>query len=199
MSYRRLLEVWKKERESSDIQGIPAGFIQEMREYINVLNKTPTESDTLMGSIIQKERVYASQMLKDLVDKRLEKILNSELNGLPLDANALTPEEQKLYSNIRQLLAGYKQGVELPEVEEIQPQPRPPSVDSAKSQEVIKPPSGRDVEMVVVRFLQSLPAIMGIDMRAYGPFDKEDVASIPRENALNLIRRGIAKWVEIEL
>jgi DNA replication initiation complex subunit (GINS family) len=39
---------------------------------------------------------------------------------------------------------------------------------------------------------------MGIDMRAYGPFNKEDVASIPRQNALNLIRRGIAKPVDIE-
>ncbi|MBD3207130.1 hypothetical protein GF319_12415 [Candidatus Bathyarchaeota archaeon] len=198
MSYRRLLEAWKRERESTDIQSIPAGFIQEMREYIELLNKTPTESDTLRGSIIQKERAYASKMLRDLVDKRLEKILYSELNGIPLDAKALIPEEQKLYSNIRQLLAGYKQGVELPEIEEIQSQPRPPSVDSSQTQEVIKSPSGRDVEMVVVRFLQPLPAIMGIDMKAYGPFDKEDVASIPLENALNLIRRGIAKRVEIE-
>ena len=51
---------------------------------------------------------------------------------------------------------------------------------------------------MVLRFLKPLPAIMGIDLKAYGPFDAEDVASIPRENALNLIRRGIAKEVEIE-
>lgn len=198
MSYRRLLEAWKREKESTDIQSISASFIQEMRAYVELLNKTPTESDTLRGSIVQKERAYASKMLRDLVDKRLEKILYSELNGVPLDAKSLIPEEQKLYSNIRQLLAGYKRGVELPEVREIQSQPAPPSVDSSQTQEVIKPPSGRDVEMVVVRFLQPLPAIMGIDMKAYGPFDKEDVASIPLENALNLIRRGIAKRVEIE-
>jgi DNA replication initiation complex subunit (GINS family) len=49
----------------------------------------------------------------------------------------------------------------------------------------------------VVRFLQAVPAIMGIDMKSYGPFEPEDVASIPAENAENLIRRGIAKGVEI--
>jgi hypothetical protein len=35
-------------------------------------------------------------------------------------------------------------------------------------------------------------------MKAYGPFDPENVASIPRQNAVNLIRRGIAKLVDIE-
>jgi DNA replication initiation complex subunit (GINS family) len=49
----------------------------------------------------------------------------------------------------------------------------------------------------VVRFLQAVPAIMGIDMKTYGPFKPEDVVSLPVENAENLIRRGIAKEVEI--
>jgi DNA replication initiation complex subunit (GINS family) len=49
----------------------------------------------------------------------------------------------------------------------------------------------------VVRFLKAVPAIIGIDMKTYGPFQQEDVVAIPVENAENLIRRGIAKEVEI--
>jgi DNA replication initiation complex subunit (GINS family) len=198
LSYKKLLNAWKKERESSEVQDIPEGFILEMRKYISVLNQTPTDPDTLMGNIVQKERKYAAQMLSELVNNRIEKIILSELNGLPLDAKSLTPEEQKLYSNIRQLIAGYKEGVELPDVEKFTPTPESPSVDVAPSSEVIKQSPGKEVEMLVVRFLQQVPAIMGIDMKAYGPFSKEDVASIPRQNALNLIRRGIAKPVDIE-
>jgi DNA replication initiation complex subunit (GINS family) len=39
---------------------------------------------------------------------------------------------------------------------------------------------------------------MGVDMKTYGPFKAEDVASLPAQNADNLIRKGIAKLVETE-
>ncbi len=50
----------------------------------------------------------------------------------------------------------------------------------------------------VLRFLKPVPAIMGVDMKTYGPFNPEDVASLPEENAENLIRRGFAMVVEIQ-
>jgi DNA replication factor GINS len=46
---------------------------------------------------------------------------------------------------------------------------------------------------ILVRFLQAIPAIIGPDMKAYGPFKEEDVASLPAENAEILITRGVAK------
>ena len=54
-------------------------------------------------------------------------------------------------------------------------------------------------ELMVVRFLKPVPAIMGIDMKAYGPFMAEDVGNLPRANAVNLIKRGIAKAVMVEV
>jgi DNA replication factor GINS len=51
---------------------------------------------------------------------------------------------------------------------------------------------------MTIRFLRAVPAIIGIDMKTYGPFKAEDLASMPVENAENLIRRGIAKEVEIQ-
>jgi DNA replication initiation complex subunit (GINS family) len=136
-------------------------------------------------------------MFKELTELRLDKIMRSEINGLPLNAQALTPEEQQLHSNIRQLLTGYRQGIELPAVKPIkQNQPTP----IAKREPPPQPPKieEKDTELVLVRFLQSLPAIMGIDMKAYGPFQPEDLATIPRQNAENLIKRGIAKKVETD-
>jgi hypothetical protein len=37
---------------------------------------------------------------------------------------------------------------------------------------------------------------MGVDMKAYGPFQPEELANIPRQNAENLINRGVAKAVQ---
>jgi DNA replication factor GINS len=71
---------------------------------------------------------------------------------------------------------------------------------SAYSQDKPRQPeqSKDETVLTIVRFLQPLPAIMGIDMKAYGPFKAEDVASIPQENAENLVKRGIAQRVEVE-
>ena len=50
---------------------------------------------------------------------------------------------------------------------------------------------------MVVRFLKDVPSIVGVDLKTYGPFKSEDVASLPIENARVLIRQGLA--VEVEL
>lgn len=80
----------------------------------------------------------------------------------------------------------------------VKPVPSKPAPVKRKKpvpQPVIKPD---DVELIVVRFLQPLPAIMGIDMKAYGPFQPEELGTIPAQNAEALIKRGIAKKVEVE-
>jgi DNA replication initiation complex subunit (GINS family) len=48
---------------------------------------------------------------------------------------------------------------------------------------------------ILVRFLKAIPAIIGPDMKAYGPFNEEDVASLPAENAEVLLKRGVAMEV----
>ena len=52
--------------------------------------------------------------------------------------------------------------------------------------------------ILLIRFLQPIPAIVGLNAKVYGPFKVEDVASLPIENAESLIKRGIAVKVEIE-
>ena len=49
------------------------------------------------------------------------------------------------------------------------------------------------VEYERVRFRCSFPAIMGLDLKTYGPFDPGIVVEIPHENAEALIHHGIAE------
>ena len=195
--YERLRKAWEKEIDKPELQQIPDEFLHEMRRYSEELNKTPTDPETLTGSITKKEKMFVGKMLGELTETRLRKIVTKELRGEPIDAQAMTPEEQRLHSNVRQLLQGYKRGAEIPEPEEMLPlQVSRPA--AAPKPSVSTPREATEDGLVVIRFLKPLPAIMGVDMKAYGPFDPEDVASIPRQNAVNLIRRGIAKLVDIE-
>jgi DNA replication initiation complex subunit (GINS family) len=51
--------------------------------------------------------------------------------------------------------------------------------------------------MVVLRFVQEIPALVGSDLKTYGPFMPEDIATLPPENARVLIKQGIAVEVDI--
>ena len=201
MSYSTLQNAWEKELREKELQNIPDTLLHEMKDYITTLNRTPTDEDTLSGQLTRKEKEYANRMLRELTENRLRKIVTREAMGEPIDAQAMTPEEQGLHSNLRQLLADYRQGADLPEVMEDTAQTKPVSSKPApvkRKKPVLKPVIKPDeVELMVVRFLQSIPAIMGIDMKAYGPFQPEEVGTIPVQNAETLIKRGIAKKVEV--
>jgi len=51
---------------------------------------------------------------------------------------------------------------------------------------------------VVVRFLKPIDKIMGTDLHTYGPFEAEDVATLPFENASALIGKKIAMKISWE-
>lgn len=200
--YGRLHEAWSKERQNKDLQNIPDDLLHEMRDYVATINKTPTDENTLAGQLTRTEKKYANQILRELTEMRLNKIITLEVNNQPIDAKAMTPEEQKLHSNFRQLLTGFRQGSDLSDVAPIPATPKPEpkkQVRTTRAKPAPKPVIKTDeIEMILVRFLQPLPAIMGIDMKAYGPFQPEELATIPAQNAENLIKRSIAKPVEVE-
>jgi DNA replication factor GINS len=50
----------------------------------------------------------------------------------------------------------------------------------------------------VLRFLKDVPAIIGADMKTYGPFKAEDVSSMPTENAKIFVKQGLAEKVEAD-
>ena len=51
---------------------------------------------------------------------------------------------------------------------------------------------------IVIRFLKPIDQIMGTDLQTYGPFEAEDVATLPFENARSLIEKKVASKVSWE-
>ena len=50
------------------------------------------------------------------------------------------------------------------------------------------------IELVAVRVLEDLPAIVGVDLKTYGPFKKREVYTLPKENAEALVKQGVAVY-----
>ena len=54
------------------------------------------------------------------------------------------------------------------------------------------------IKPTAMRFLQDMEQIVGVDLKNYGPFKTEDIATIPYENASALILKKIAAKIQWE-
>ncbi|MFB0543454.1 MAG: hypothetical protein ACETVR_01605 [Candidatus Bathyarchaeia archaeon] len=185
MSYMELLKAWLKERQEEDLQALPpslytevGGYIMRMREETRMMERGTTRS-----RISERERENVEKMIEDLFRLRLRKIVLAELSGKEVEAERLTMEERSFLFELKRALSEHQENLK--------------SILRGRVPEVKAKPRRRS-DLKVIRILEHIPAIMGIDLKTYGPFKPEDVAAIPEENAENLIRRGLAVEVEEE-
>ena len=183
--YSQLLVVWRAEKNSSLLQPLEEGFFNEMSRSVIQLREQENrhEKDSIWNRIIKREKENSTKMLSDLAYLRLKKIIISVLEGKTIITSSLTKEEKGLHSDFRRSLVEHDNRIKS-------------SISDIAPKKEGEPISRKDFK--VVRFIKALPAIMGIDMKTYGPFEVEDIVSIPVENAENLIRKGFAKEVEIQ-
>jgi len=57
--------------------------------------------------------------------------------------------------------------------------------------------NNQDEKYIVIRFTKNIPALVGKDLKIYGPFQKEDIARLPIQNASILIEENAAKAIKI--
>lgn len=181
MIYEELFGIWKKERESKDLVQIPPDFYMHAAEYIKRLKEEERMLDkkTVKASLLAEEHRNVKRMIRELIRMRYEKIVRMLARGEKPPADALAPQEERIISGslnfaetFRSLAKDVLQG----------------RLSSSNPQEPHK--------RILVRFLKDIPSIVGADMKIYGPFKCEDVASLPIENAKILIKQELAKAIE---
>ena len=108
-----------------------------------------------------------------LLYTRLDKIKNSKI-----DYSNLTAEEQYMAESEKDLRLRFEQ------------------VLSATLEGRVKALEGIALKarttQVLLRFIKPMEVISGVDNSRYGPFEEEDIAVLPFENAKRLIEQGIA-------
>jgi DNA replication factor GINS len=179
--YNQIYETWQKEKENIEIQPLSKGFYADLVGYMRKLREERRMLDekTVRGKLLLQEEENVKHMTEELVQTRYEKMLRAVSKGEVLPTTTLAKEEESLYrdasvhadsfqSFVKNLMLG-----RLP-------------------QETKTNPPG----LMVVRILQEIPEIIGADMKTYGPFKPEDIASLPKENAKTLIKQGAATEVE---
>jgi DNA replication initiation complex subunit (GINS family) len=143
------------------------------------------------------------------------KIINTALVLKELNLENVLEAEKLLYQNIVSSIKGYRkvkaisifegQEVSKPE-EQIQIEDdRVPEIDDTEPiiekeseiSETIIIQEREKLDFMLLRFIKKTPPLVGIDLINYGPFEQEDLASIPSQNAKILILEKFAEKVDI--
>ncbi len=180
--YDELFKIWRKERESMNLQHLPKDFYTRLADYMRKIReeRRMMDEESVRGKLLKKEEENVKKMISDLIQLRYEKIMRliKEMEVAPLAA--LTEEEESLYNGLSNQTEIYQTFLE--------------DILRGRKPE-IKHPKARG--FIVVRILKDIPQIIGTDMKTYGPFKPEDIATLPEENAKALIKQGAAEEIEV--
>lgn len=183
--YERLLEALKRESERAELQPLSKSFYVDLSEFMRKIieDRRASDESTLRGRLLSLELSYLRRLLGELVELRLQKLMAALSGGGGPPREALTLEEEVLVAKGTSLLDSVRAMIE--DIAE----GRKPRL----AIESVGPQPGK----VLLRFLKETPAIVGVDMKPYGPFKPEDVALLPAENAEALLKQGAAQRIEL--
>jgi DNA replication initiation complex subunit (GINS family) len=189
--YNDLYAAWIREISEASLGGLPPDFYARITEYMKRINQEDAllEKKSVKVSLLEHEAQNAKRMLEELLKLRYQKIINAVTELQKVPSELLTVEEAKMCERFLSFTDNYQRFSE----SLMQGQA------TLKFETATAPYSVPQVanKRLTIRFSKSIPAIMGADLKSYGPFAVEDVASLPADNAKILVKQGLAVLVDV--
>ena len=178
--HSELHKAWKSEKTSELLQPLPKDFYSRAIAYLKSLQEphTPSNVNTLQERLATREKAIIERLLTEVKQARFQKITTSSLGGEKVDPQNLTEEEKTLLEDLESSKAKF-------------------GGKHRGTQELVSSPPV-ETEFTIVRFLQDIPEIVGVDLKMYGPYKKEDVGSIPKQNAQALSKQGAIRSISVK-
>ena len=172
--YDDTVKAWNQERSSKELQSLKPGFFKDIASYVRRLKEALRNLDqkSLKAIVIQDELSRLEKLVSQLVDVRLEKMWKASQTQSQIQPDTVEKQAHETFNDVARYYDRLKEDLS---------QGREPQTFQASKK-----------ERLTIRFLKDVPSIVGVDLRTYGPFLKEDVAVVPFENAESLIRQGAA-------
>jgi DNA replication initiation complex subunit (GINS family) len=206
-TYNDLYAAWRWETTEATLGGLPPDFYAKIAAYLRRINEdTNVDKKSVKVALLEHEAKNVNRMLDELLKARYKKIIKNITKNQRAPSELLTVEEAKMcetfasFSDSYQKFAkGLTQGQTIvPQIQQVNaPQSQPGAPITVRVIEAKTEPQAAANKRLTLRFTKSIPAIMGADMKSYGPFVAEDVASLPAVNAKMLVKQGLAVLVEV--
>ena len=167
--------------ESAALGSLPPDFYARVADYLRRIKEESRMLDkkAVKASLLEHEVRHVKRMLRELVWLRYKKLLRIISENQKIPSDLLAAEEAKLCAGFLSFAEAYQKFVE-----------------GLLRGQLSAGSTTKAHKRVALRFVKEVPAVIGADMKTYGPFLVEDVASVPVENAKILIKQGLAELVE---
>ncbi len=215
--YEKFYNHWLEEFQDTNLTELnDKTFMSYTKILKDINNHRESGSNPLKLQMFTSYKENFNFLFEDLLKIRKLKIINLALALKDIVIENVTEAEKKLYQNIVGSIKGYEkikaisiyegdeyqEPVSGPKVEEIKPEisksPDPVIEEKQPIVPQIKTDQEEDtIEYTLLVFLKKTPPLVGIDLLNYGPFEKEEIANIPSQNAKILILEKFAKSFEV--
>ena len=213
--YNELYAAWRREIDNASLGGLPPDFYSKLADYLkHIREENPADQKSVKVNLLAQEAQNVMRMLEELLENRYQKIVKTITDNQKVPTELLTVEEARMSENFvaftgayqkfsEELLQGQAQMPEKPVTVQVQaPIPtvtiKAPTAQAQPAPITVKLITESSHKRAVLRFTKNIPGIVGADMKTYGPFVAEDVASLPVENAKMLVKQGLAVLVEAQ-
>jgi len=180
--YSSLYKIWYDERHLEDIQKLDDQFLEKIRKYVQNRKKLENNSDDKIVKLLIKEELKNIDfILKDLAGLRTTKLFENIQKEKKVILSNLSSDERRLYETTKELFRKCADSF----------------VSSAQGSRA----GDFNVffhQYIPVRILKEMNAIVGADLKTYGPFKPEDLTILPRKNAESLIKHEYAVEISIK-
>ena len=214
IDYDILYQHWLQEFENEELTKLSEDLYSKYKSNSSFLsNLTLDEEDKIKAEIIESYKENLEFLFKDFMKIREIKILNSALALQEIEIKNLIEPERLFYQNLISAIKGFKkvkasfiydQSHKIKDKIIKEAQVEVLDVNEDFNQEITDLPSEyiakektNQFNYILVKFLKKTPALVGIDLLNYGPFEKENIAYLPHENAKILIFEKFAQNIEL--
>jgi len=194
--YGELYAAWQREIENPALQPLSSDFFVRVSDYLKQIKEETRLADkkTLKAPLLEREMRNVNRIIKELLKARYRKLVRTIGETQKIPADLLTSEEMKMCEGFLPFAEAYRRLIR--NMMQGQMSTRKPAGLEESTTIIEKAEKPMLNERVVLRFLKAIPSIIGSDMKTYGPFAVEDVASVPADNAKILVKQGLAAVVE---
>ena len=195
--YDQLFAAWRRENEEASLGGLPPDFYGKIAEYMRRIKEdNELDQKTIKTNLLEHEAQNVELMLTEILELRYKKIIKIITKNQKIPLELLTVEEGKMAGKFATFSAEYQKFKEDLKQGQLAT-PSPIKVTIETDNKLTATQTAPTQKRLTIRFTKNIPAIMGADMKSYGPFNAEDVASLPKLNAQILVKQGLAVLVEV--
>jgi DNA replication factor GINS len=176
--YGEIYKAWKAEKTTTMPQPLASDFYNHAAAFLKSLDDELATADTTTPHrrLLAMEREMVKRLLDELKQTRFHKIALGAQGLIPVQPNELMEDEVAMLTIVKEAFSSL-------------------NLKREDLRRTTEENEGADA-LKIVRFLQDIPEIVGVDLKIYGPFKKEDVASLPSANGQALERQGAVKVIE---